>query len=51
VVAIGGITPDTAAAVALAGAAAACVIGAVNAAPDPAVAAAEVGRAWAGRRN
>ena len=49
VVAIGGITPETAAAVAAAGAAAACVISAVNHAADPAVAGARISRSFDAR--
>jgi thiamine-phosphate pyrophosphorylase len=48
VVAIGGVTPQRAAAVAAAGAAAACAIGAVNDAPDPAAAGRAIGRAFSG---
>lgn len=46
VVAIGGITPDRAPEVAAAGAAAACAIAAVNAAPDPVAAARRIARSW-----
>lgn len=46
VVAIGGITAATAAEVAATGAAAACVISAVNAAPDPVAAARTIAAAW-----
>lgn len=49
VVAIGGITPERAVEVAGAGAAAACCISAVNAAPDPAAAGARIGAAWTQR--
>lgn len=49
VVAIGGIDLTTAAAVAATGAAAACVIRAVNGAADPAQAAREVGNHWKAR--
>jgi thiamine-phosphate pyrophosphorylase len=48
VVAIGGITPETAPAVARAGAAAAAVIAAVDRAPDPAAAGRRIGEAFAG---
>ncbi len=46
VVAIGGITPCRAAAVAVTGAAAACAISAVNGAPDVGAAGARIRRAW-----
>lgn len=46
VVAIGGITPERAPALAAAGAAAACVIGAVNRAPDPRAAGRQIAAAW-----
>lgn len=46
VVAIGGITPDRAASVAATGAAAACAIGAVTHAPDPAAAGRDIAAAW-----
>jgi len=46
VVAIGGISPDRADQVAATGAAAACAIGAVNGAPDPALAGRRIGAAW-----
>jgi thiamine-phosphate pyrophosphorylase len=46
VVAIGGITPDRAREIALSGAAAACAIGAVNAAADPGAAGARIAAAW-----
>lgn len=49
VVAIGGITPERAEAVAAAGAAAACCISAVNSSENPAAAGARIGAAWAGR--
>ncbi|HUH00414.1 MAG TPA: thiamine phosphate synthase [Kofleriaceae bacterium] len=48
VVAIGGITPDLADAVALTGAAAACAIASVNRAADPTAAAVRITRAFAG---
>jgi thiamine-phosphate pyrophosphorylase len=50
VVAIGGITADTAAAVAATGAAAAAVIGAVTRAVDPGTEAARISAAWAPRQ-
>ena len=46
VVAIGGITPATAPQVAATGAAAACVIGAITSAPDPAAAGRQIGAAF-----
>jgi thiamine-phosphate pyrophosphorylase len=46
VVAIGGITPDHAGTIAETGAAGACVIGAVNGAPDPIEAARQIQAAW-----
>jgi thiamine-phosphate pyrophosphorylase len=46
VVAIGGIAPADAPAIARAGAAAACAIRAVNAAPDPGAAGRAIGAAW-----
>jgi thiamine-phosphate pyrophosphorylase len=49
VVAIGGITPDRAPAVAAAGAVAACCISAVNASENPAAAGARIGAAWLDR--
>ncbi len=49
VVAIGGITPGRAAAVAATGCAAACVIASVNRAPDPASAARAIAAAFSGR--
>jgi thiamine-phosphate pyrophosphorylase len=46
IVAIGGITPDRAREIAASGAAAACAIGAVNAAVDPGAAGARIAAAW-----
>ena len=46
VVAIGGVTPEVAAVIAATGAAAACAIGAVNQATDPARAGRTIGDAW-----
>ncbi|HEX3903478.1 MAG TPA: thiamine phosphate synthase [Polyangia bacterium] len=46
VVAIGGVTPDHAGLLALAGASAAALISAVNSAPDPTSAGRQVGAAW-----
>jgi thiamine-phosphate pyrophosphorylase len=46
VVAIGGITPEAAGRVAATGAAAACAIAAVNAAPDPAAAGRAIAAGW-----
>jgi thiamine-phosphate pyrophosphorylase len=51
VVAIGGVGPETAAAVAAAGAAAAAVIGAVSNAPDPTAAGLSIVAAFAGARR